>query len=400
MVPGGYNNTAGGNHSLAAGYMAKVRDVATANNNTTGDYGTFVWADDSTGTYFTSTGPNQFLIRAAGGVGIQTNAPHEALSIGTIAGLGSAIELGANVTKEINAGKIGYQKFSDALDILGAGTTGLNRKIKFWNEGGADFTGPIMKGPYTFIHSSGTNNTFIGENAGNLGITSIGNTAVGYQSLHSIVAGDQNTAMGQQALQNNTGSWNTAVGVHAMILNNTGSSNTAVGQNALYNSTGNSNIALGFGAGGNLSSGSNNIYIGSDVGSTIESNQIRIGTSAHTATYLSGNVYTTGGTIYPPSDVNLKTDFEQVDAATILDHVGALPVQTWRYKTDPVNLRHIGPTAQDFAAAFAVGVDDKHIATVDADGVALAAIKALKAENDALKARLERIEKLLSNIKP
>ena len=58
--------------------------------------------------------------------------------------------------------------------------------------------------------------------------------------------------------------------------------------------------------------------------------------------------------------------------------------------------------AQDFYAAFKVGQDDKHIATVDADGIALAAIKALKAENDTLKAdnvvmkdRLERIEKLL-----
>jgi hypothetical protein len=127
----------------------------------------------------------------------------------------------------------------------------------------------------------------------------------------------------------------------------------------------------------------------------------------HTTTYLSGNVYTTSGTVYPSSDVNLKTDFEPVDTAGILDRVAAMPVTTWRYKTDPVNLRHIGPTAQDFAGAFAVGVDDKHIATVDADGVALAAIKALKAENDALKAenetvkaRLDIIEKALASIKP
>jgi hypothetical protein len=35
--------------------------------------------------------------------------------------------------------------------------------------------------------------------------------------------------------------------------------------------------------------------------------------------------------------------------------------------------------AQDFHAAFQVGDDDKHIATVDADGVALAAIQGLQA---------------------
>ena len=33
--------------------------------------------------------------------------------------------------------------------------------------------------------------------------------------------------------------------------------------------------------------------------------------------------------------------------------------------------------AQDFRAAFKLGKDDKHISTVDADGVALAAIQAL-----------------------
>jgi hypothetical protein len=55
--------------------------------------------------------------------------------------------------------------------------------------------------------------------------------------------------------------------------------------------------------------------------------------------------------------------------------------------------------AQDFRAAFGLGEDDKHIATVDADGVALAAIQGLnqklERENAELKARLERLERLL-----
>jgi len=37
---------------------------------------------------------------------------------------------------------------------------------------------------------------------------------------------------------------------------------------------------------------------------------------------------------------------------------------------------HLGPVAQDFHAAFGLGADDKHIATVDADGVALAPSRA------------------------
>ncbi len=57
---------------------------------------------------------------------------------------GNTIELSRNVTKESNAGKIGYQLFTaDALDIVGAGTTGSNRKIKLWAEGGATFTGAL-----------------------------------------------------------------------------------------------------------------------------------------------------------------------------------------------------------------------------------------------------------------
>ncbi|KAG8526073.1 uncharacterized protein KY384_000065 [Bacidia gigantensis] len=56
------------------------------------------------------------------------------------------LEFGFGVAgKEPNAGKIGYQAFTvDALDIFGAGPDTTSRKIKFWNEGGAAFTGPIQ----------------------------------------------------------------------------------------------------------------------------------------------------------------------------------------------------------------------------------------------------------------
>ncbi len=65
-VPGGYSNQAGGYASFAAGFKAIVRDATTV-GDTNGDEGTFIWAD-STNTNFTSTGPNQFLVRASGGV--------------------------------------------------------------------------------------------------------------------------------------------------------------------------------------------------------------------------------------------------------------------------------------------------------------------------------------------
>jgi hypothetical protein len=61
----------------------------------------------------------------------------------------------------------------------------------------------------------------------------------------------------------------------------------------------------------------------------------------------------------------------------VLRKLAAIPVSTWNYKTQDTSIRHIGPMAQDFAAAFGVGEDDLHITTIDADGVSLAAIQGL-----------------------
>jgi hypothetical protein len=66
-VPGGHLNQAAGDYSFAAGRRAQARNA-----------GSFVWAD-STDTDFSSTGANQFLIRASGGVGIGTSNPGGAM---------------------------------------------------------------------------------------------------------------------------------------------------------------------------------------------------------------------------------------------------------------------------------------------------------------------------------
>jgi len=96
----------------------------------------------------------------------------------------------------------------------------------------------------------------------------------------------------------------------------------------------------------------------------------------------------------PSSDRSIKQDFAKVDVQEVLTRVAELPIQTWRFKDDS-DTRHIGPTAQDFHAAFNVGPDDKHIATVDADGVALAAIQALDQTVKEKQAKIESLEKRL-----
>ena len=90
------------------------------------------------------------------------------------------------------------------------------------------------------------------------------------------------------------------------------------------------------------------------------------------------------------SDRNAKEQFKPVNAREVLAKVVGLPITEWQYKTQS-DARHIGPMAQDFREAFALGRDEKHITSVDADGVALAAIQGL---NEVLREQREAIEKL------
>jgi hypothetical protein len=64
----------------------------------------------------------------------------------------------------------------------------------------------------------------------------------------------------------------------------------------------------------------------------------------------------------------------------------------WNYKSEDATVRHIGPTAQDFYAAFGLGGDDRSISTIDPSGVALAAIQELYRENKQLRERVEKLE--------
>ena len=55
-----------------------------------------------------------------------------------------------------------------------------------------------------------------------------------------------------------------------------------------------------------------------------------------------------------------------------------LPIARWNYKDDEASHRHLGPMAQDFYQTFGLGTNDKHIASLDMAGVALASIQALQ----------------------
>jgi len=90
------------------------------------------------------------------------------------------------------------------------------------------------------------------------------------------------------------------------------------------------------------------------------------------------------------SSASTKTNVNGVDPQTVLAGVESLDVATWEYKSQD-DAVHMGPMAEQFHEAFQLGEDERRIANVDADGVALAAIQGLSQQ---LAERDERIDEL------
>ncbi len=101
------------------------------------------------------------------------------------------------------------------------------------------------------------------------------------------------------------------------------------------------------------------------------------------------------------SDRNKKHDFQDVDVDDTLRRVVAMPITTWEYKAEASAARHMGPMAQDLYASFGLGDDDKHVTSIDEDGIAMAAIQGLHAQvqerNRAVGALQERVSTIERN---
>jgi hypothetical protein len=99
-----------------------------------------------------------------------------------------------------------------------------------------------------------------------------------------------------------------------------------------------------------------------------------------------------GGSWSSLSDAASKRGVEPVSGLEVLRRLESVPISTWSYRSQDKSTRHIGPMAQDFFRAFGVGEDRRHIASVDADGVALAAIKGLSRKLRAERRRRHELE--------
>jgi len=143
---------------------------------------------------------------------------------------------------------------------------------------------------------SAENNTALGNSSLTNNTSGFNNTSIGYNALLNNTSGYRNIAVGGNAQMSNTsGLNNAALGFSSLYTNQTGSNNTAIGYNSLYNTTRHQNVGIG-----SLSLQYNTIGIGNvaigynsggTIGNTSSTNCTFIGTSSN-----SGNANYTNST--------------------------------------------------------------------------------------------------------
>ena len=226
--------------------------------------------------------------------------------------------------------------------------------------------------------SMGTASTASGLGSVSIGMfmSASGESAFAYGN-HGSASGARSLALGDSA--NATGTGSTA------ISGGTATGNCSFSAGAMTEARSFAEVVLGY-------ANSNNGYSPVSATEWVATDRLLVvgGMGSNPLVLLkNGNLAITGA-LTQGSDRNRKTDIVPIDPAAVLDKVTALPLATWRYKDDTVT--HLGPMAQDFFAAFHLGADETGIASVDADGVALAAIQALKKQLDAKDARIAQLE--------
>jgi len=229
------------------------------------------------------------------------------------------------------------------------------------------------------------------------------NTSGGYAS--TVAGGNSNTAIGYDSNVAG-GFFNKAQGSISSVVG--GEFNTAAGEfstvvgGGFNTASGSFSFAAGQHANSNNHQGT---FVWGDNSTTIDvmataDNQFVARTSGGVIFYTKSDLSTGvsvaagGGSWSSLSDRNVKANFAPIDGQQILAQVLAMPVTTWNYKSQAASVRHIGPMAQDFHAAFQVGEDDKHITEIDEGGVAFAAIQGL---NQKLENNVEQLHAQLEN---
>ena len=266
------------------------------------------------------------------------------------------------------------------------------------------------------VRASGDSSIAFGSTATASGYASIAMTGGIASGNGSLAIGSSAIASGVQSRVMATGSTASGEGSTAIgtFLTASGNSSTAIGYNLV--ASGYQSIAMG-------SSASTNAHFGSfvygdtsttDFVSATAPNQFKVRAAGGTIFYSSANTNNGSGVSLAPgggswaslSDVRMKANFRDLDGEEVLAKLARIPIREWNYISQDAAIRHVGPTAQDFHAAFGLGDNDRTISTLDPDGISLRAIQALDArtqrlleENAALKAELAALREAIAGLK-
>ena len=345
-VTGGANNTANGDFAAVGGGI---------NNHADGG-----WSSVGGGTSNSATA--DFAVVSGGG--FNTNAAFD----GTISGgYGNVI----TATTDATIGG-GYQNTaSDQFTTIGGGLSNAASQIYATIGGGTSHV------------ASGVGSTIGGGND---------NDALG--SYATVGGGNNNSALFQYGTigggqDNQTGQWATVPGG----FNNYAGGNYSFAAGRNVNDTNVGSFVWGSSSTGSTTSSASNYTV------TFRcENGARFYTHASNTT-TGVNLPAGGGAWANLCDVNQKNLHDGVNTTEVLQGVASLPLHRWSYKSQDESIQHIGPTAQDFYAAFGLGDNNTTISTLDPDGIALAAIQELAKRLKSLELRLADSEKENSRLR-
>jgi len=303
----------------------------------------------------------------------------------------AALELRVN-------GSIGLRILPQPLTpnlIGGNSVNGIAPGVAGATVSGGGLTGGANEVFDTFGTVGGGRNNKAGSNDGNaqnqLDATvggGVGNTASGDAS--TVSGGSGNTASGENATVSG-GIGNTASGEAAIVSG--GSGNTAIGEFSFASGRNASaahdgSFVFNGGIGTPLATVGQNQFLVRAPGGVIFVSNEGAGLGSWSGVNLPGGA----GAWSMLSDRKMKQGFRALDADEILRRIAAMDIQEWSYITQDESIRHVGPVAQDFYAAFGLGTSDERISTVDIDGISLVAIQALARRTAELESALAELQ--------
>ena len=448
----GNYTTASGNSSTAMGHGSTASgDTSTALGNGTMASGNFSTAmgHSTSASGNSSTAMGIFATASGGGstaMGSNTKATNDcsiALGYNTTAGGPMAFAAGSNTLAS------GF-----ASVAMGANTKATNTYStalgNFTMASGYSSTalGDVATASGDFSTAMGNSTTASGNSSTAMGIlawaSGSSSTAIGAltkaSGYSSTALGFLTTASGPMSFTAGSNTLASGLGSVAMGVNTKAIDDFSIAMGYLTTASGNSSTAMGFGttasgnssialgtlttASGDFSTAMGSFSYATNNGSFVWSDDSAFLSGANSINdnsvtmraaggyRLFSNPGMTAGVSLAPggtswaviSDRNLKKDFAPINPMAILEKLAAMSVTQWHYNWEEKETPpHIGPMAQDFKAAFYPGSDDKSITTLEADGVAFAAIQGLnqkleqkETEIAELKGRLEKLEQLFS----